>query len=242
MQYSKIYASKAQKAIDSGLVDLKSFIEELRLGGAKDASIERMLLDDLENEGPIFGKFFRSLGVAGDSAITLAEKQAASVYESMVASDAMQKLREEADITSEEMLQNILDANPEELEQMDQATEDLDYTWICKLQKTCAVCLPLHGKTLSKKEWQEKGLVPGAVHNNCQCDWVLAELAASRKDLVDPLVRIKITEPETGTKKTIRGVTQISVDKAREAALKASQSEQGRRTLRLLGQVNNEED
>jgi hypothetical protein len=244
MQYSKLYATKAQKAIDTGLVDLKAFIEEMRQAGTSDKNIEEMLLDDLENDGPLFGKFFRSLGVAGEGAISNAEAQAASIAEAMTGAEELKALVEEANISSEEMLDRIVEATPEELEEMEINTEDLVYTWICTLQKTCDVCLPLHGQALTKAEWRERGLIPREVHSSlgwaspCQCNWVLTQLAESRADLIDPLVRIKITDPETGTKKTIRGVTQHDVDKARIAAEKAKESLVGRRTLRLLGQVN----
>ena len=74
-RYDKVYERRARRAVEQGAIDLQTFMEDLVASGVSPDRIEDMLLDDLENEGPVFGKFIRSLTGAATSTVNSAERQ-----------------------------------------------------------------------------------------------------------------------------------------------------------------------
>jgi hypothetical protein len=125
----------------------------------------------------------------------------------------------------------------------DAIADSLGWTWIATMTNTCHRCLPLHGKTLTKDEWDSMGYSTETIHDgwdsDCQCTLVPAKYTEMPDDLKLPLVRQKAKD-EYGKAikgKTIRGVTQQDIDKAVKSMKDAMESEEGRKTIRLLGQL-----
>lgn len=237
MNYAELYATRAQRAVDTGVVDLKAFIDEMMGAGAPVERIHELLNQDLNSGGPIFGKFFRSLELAGESVLSIAEAQGSAVVESLtIGGDGLEELKQLAGADRAQLEELARNGDPDAMEIIERSADDMEMTWICTLRKTCELCLPLHGKSLSKREWRERGLIPRAIHINCECDWMPTMWARDREDLNAPLVRNIEAGQEKGGKRTIRGVTSSDVDRAVEAVNKAKQSEEGMRVLKLLGE------
>jgi hypothetical protein len=232
--YAKIWSTLAKRAVRQGGVNAEAFMELAAASGMSAEEVERRLIEDLSSDGPIFGQFFRQLGTAATGAVLAAESQGSLV--AMV--DADEELQRLLDIES---LDDVIDAaDPEALEQIEQAIASrAELTWVATLTNTCYRCLPLHGQTRTLEEWRELGFSPETIHEGwasaCNCQLVPTDDAGPREDLIAPLVRLKV-EGEKGVKRTARAVAQVDMEKAIQAARKASESEQGRRTLRLLGQ------
>jgi len=237
MRYSQLYAIKAQKAVETGLIDINALIEEMLDEGVPEMRINAMLVDDLETEGPIFGKFFRSLGLAGESSISIAESQAANIGEALTVDEEIARFAEETRIATMTLEELAAEGDPEAMHEIENLTDQEELTWVCTLRNTCEQCLPLHGKTLKRSEWRELGFRPRSMHPRCECDWVAAVVAEGREDLVAPLTRQIAPGQEKGGRKTIRAITGDDVARAMDAAKKASESPTGRKILRLLGQA-----
>lgn len=234
MRYNRLFALKAQKAIETGLLDVESFVSELIEEGVPPEEIERLLLDDLDMDGPIFGKLFRSLGMAGDMAISSAELQGSAAGEALTLDEELRLWATAAETGQRPIMELLDEGDPDALQAIENVTELEAVTWVCTLRNTCAKCLPLHGKTLTKREWRMRGLVPRTIHYGCQCDWVTASVAANRIELVDPLIRTKVP----GSKRTVRTIATADIDRARAEAARISQTEEGRKTLARLGSAN----
>ena len=242
--YAQIYETLATRAARQGAIDFETLVEQLQAQGVDPDRIQQLLIDDLERDGPIFGKFLRSLIGAGESSVMAAERAggfAATARMRAADDEALALLLERAEFGLA-----IDEADPDALEEIEAVAADrIVETWIATLQKTCHLCLPLHGRSMTHAEWLSLGLHPDTIHQNegwassCQCNLVPSDEAGSRKELLNPLVRKKIESP-TGlkpSKRTARQVMQADLDRARESVAKAIETEEGRRTLRLLGKV-----
>lgn len=231
-RYDEVYARLADRAVRQGVVDFESFVEQMASQGVPIDRIEDLLLQDLENNGPIFGKFVRSLVGASESAVMAAERQGD------IAGTALAK-----QFLDRQRLGLALDAaDPEALEAIEAELADrIPYTWVATLEKTCHRCLPLHGKTQLMGEWLAQGLHPDSIHqgwtSSCHCSLVPADEAGKHKDLINPLVRTKVIDAK-GVKRTQRAVTQLDVEKAQRAVAEALASDIGRAVLRQMGAVN----
>ena len=235
MRYDRQYYALARKAAAQGAVDIQAFIDMAVNNGVSRERIHALIIEDIENNGPIFGKFLRSLAGAAESSVVSAKFQgetAARAYSQGLINLA--DMDEATDI-----------ADPEALQSIEDETADLvAVTWIATSSNVCHLCLPLHGVTKTIAEWKELNLVPGQVHYNegwlkstCKCIWVTPDQYDARRDMA-PLRRVKDRTATglKGDKRTIRGITSQDLTDSLAARDQAMQSERGRRQLRLLGQ------
>lgn len=234
-RYDRTFAALANRAIAQGVTDMETFLTQMADTGVSPDRVEQLLLDDLEGDGPIFGKFMRSMIGAAEQG-TLAAARSGEIAGTV---DATSELRRLTSIT--DLDDAIEQADPEALEAIEEDVGRTEWTWICALKNTCHRCLPLHGVTRTMDEWKALGLLPETIHSGwnsaCHCTLVPAD-EFKRGDVVAPLTRKKIKSP-TGQKpnrKTARAVAQKDLDKSLSARNKAMESPEGRRTLRLLGQ------
>jgi len=244
-RYDETYEMLAARAIAQTEINIETMIRRMTRNGMSVAAIEANLLRDLAENGPIFGSFFRSMSGAAQSAVSVAFRQGA-VAGDVLGDESIVAALERGDLRGAFDLASVLeDANPEALEAVEVEAADIDYTWIAASGNVCPLCLPLHGKTLMKSEWEELGYIPGEVHpgdwkSSCQCTWIPAGEAALHSDIVAPLRREKVKSSAQTTvrtyKRTARAVTQGDVEKSLAARDKAMQTPQGRRILRQLGQ------
>jgi len=232
--YGAIYAAAARRAVREGVTDAEAFIERAAATGMPLDVIERKMLEDLTTGGPIFGKFVRSLeGAAGSAAlaaVSQGEAAALAYAEELISLAEMDDILESADAEELDALGKQLDP-----------AESL--IWVATLKNTCHRCLPLHGKIASRQWWEEQGLSPESIHDGwaspCYCNLIpVGELDAMEETA--PLVRERVESATglRGSKRTQRAVAQRDIERARAAVEKAMDSEEGRRTLRLMGQVN----
>lgn len=253
--YRRTFATLAERAVAQGGVDARAFMTRMVETGVSQERLMQLLAEDLESNGPIFGKFLRSITGAAQATITTAANQGQRIGELVAQgfrgddTEALDRLNALAEGDGESVLERALDsADPDLAEEIETATADLlEYTWVCTLIKTCHRCLPLHGKTRTLAEWQELGLTPETIHDgwdsSCQCQLVpQKELGTdAREALRSPLVRIreKLETPSglPGYKKTSRAVSQKDLDRALSARNEALETPEGRRTLRILGSV-----
>lgn len=249
-RYDLMWQTLVDRAIAQSVTDLDTFLNMAYNAGFSAEVIERKLLDDLQNEGPIFGKFLRSLTGASESAISAAFNSGVMAGD-LVSNNEMLRLIEAGGYSAEEMGLAIENADAEAMDAMIAEAEKNDYrTWIATLERTCDRCLPLHGHTETMEYWKSKGYLPELMHDgwksDCKCRLVPSQQfdseAKRRVDYVKPLVRTKLTTT-TGlktSKKTQRTVMQADLERALAARDKALQSEIGRRTLRQMGQMGDE--
>ena len=246
MRYDRVYERLATRAVDQTSIDLDTLVGQLTDAGLGADEIETRLLDDLETSGPVFGKFFRSLGAAAESATSTAFRQGQRV------GSALEYDMDLVSILKRNDLDLIDDGDPEALAAVEASVRVMSEIWICTLKKTCDRCLPLHGKVLTSQEWDARGLIPDIMHegwdSDCLCLRMPEEEAldehGGRDDLKAPLVRLP-QRSETGLKlsrRTARSVAQNDIDRAMAAVDKARDSLEGRRTLRLLGQVSKDDE
>jgi hypothetical protein len=235
-RYDRVYARLAKRAVKQGAIDLETFIEQMLDAGTSLIRTEQLLLEDLENNGPIFGKFIRSLSGAAESSISAAGNQGELAGHAITDKE----LRRQLTIAdSGEYFRAVHDeADPDVLQAIeDELADDVKLTWIATFANTCHLCLPLHGTAMTLREWMDRGLHPDTIHSqqgwvsSCYCRLEPQEFA-EREDLKAPLARTK-----QGNKRTMRAVAQKDIDKAIAARDKAMESIEGRRTLRALGTV-----
>lgn len=238
--YEKVWAALANRAVLQGNINAQSFVEMAQASGMSDEAILQFLSEDLVNNGPIFGPFMRSLEGAAKSSTMAAIRQGETIG-TLANDEDLQRLTGLAD--SQDALNAALEsADPALAEALEKAVEDdLEETSIAELRNTCHVCLPLHGKTLTRREWAERGLLPEMRHagwtSSCKCRLVPKRFADD-DELVAPLVRERATSP-TGlkpSKKTTRVISESSLERAQREVERSMQTPEGRRTLRLLGQ------
>lgn len=242
MRYDAIYDAMAERAVDSAAVDIKAFMKKMMASGVSVDRVEQLMLEDLETGGPLFGKFFRSLGSAATSSVKAAYSQGVS------ASTLIEIDKEIADAVAEFDLEDRLEeGDPEAFEQIEEMGGKIPHQWIAELRHTCYKCLPLHGKVTTLDDWRDKGLHPDTIHDGwnepCHCqllplDWMRDEdkgIYGSVRKEVGPLVRNKDIEGVRGGKKTVRGITDADIARAQEAVAKAMQSDEGQKILAILG-------
>lgn len=240
MNYARLYASRAQRLVEVGSVNLESFVRELIDDGVPLERINQLLIEDLETNGRIFGQFFRDLGAAGETAISVAEAQGSTVAEAIALDDRIAAFSREARQGGRTVDAALADGDPDALEAVENAADEQRLRWIATLRRTCPICLSLHGKDLTRREWREFGYRPRMVHPHCECDWEPTEIAASYSSLTAPLRREIEAGQSRGGRRTKRAVTQQDVDGAIAAREKALQTPEGRRILRQLGQSGEE--
>lgn len=237
MNYAELYAIRAQQAVDTGIVRFNAIVEQLLADGVPVERINEMLLADLDDGGPIFGKLFRDLRAAGETAISTAEAQGSTAAELLSLDKEIADFAKRARLGGRSLDNAAIEGDPEALEAIEDLGDNQRLRWVAALRNTCAVCLSLHGKELSRREWRDLGYRPRTVHPHCECDWVPVEIAAHYQDIVAPLKRqIKPGQPK-GARRTIRAISQQDVDDAIAAREKALQTKEGRKILRELGRV-----
>jgi len=238
-RYDQIYQELAKRAADQAQIDLRT---ALTMAGNRRASIdaiERLLIQDLETDGPIFGKFIRSLSGAASSAVTAAANQGATIA-SLKMDREVQRLLSLKDT----QIQDAIDAaDPETLDEMEKMAEDrMPMVWVATLVNTCHRCLPLHGKEATKAEWAARNLDPETIHDgwssNCKCLLVYWTPGMTGKNLtITPLVRKRVTDEDGRRigKKTKRSILQEDIDKAQRKVEEALRTEAGRKILKAMG-------
>lgn len=239
-RYDDIYAILAERAIGQGALDFKTFLRTSAARGISADRIEEMLEHDLDTGGPIFGKFLRSLTGAASNAVSTASYQAMLAASLDIDGDA-----ELERLTGLSKMDDVIEeAGPEDMEAVGGLANETPMIWIATMVNTCHLCLPLHGKTMSKAGWEELGLSPISIHANegwdsaCKCKLIVSESTRDRGELIAPLLRQKLDlgDGRKGGKRTVRAVTQQDMDKSLDAMQKAMETKTGRRILRLLGQ------
>jgi hypothetical protein len=241
-RYDQVFATLARRAVEQGISDVRSLIEIMRSAGASDEAVLQTLLDDFDNDGPIFGRFSRSLKGAAGNAVMAAMRQGQMVSDAMENDKLRQILRERGYL--ERAIDALETGDPEAAEDViAQASADAYYMWVAELRNTCHLCLPLHGKAQTALEWQQAGLDPSTIHasagwsSECKCRLVLQDPADTKalRGQMAPLRRVPLAK---GEKKTVRRIDQQGIEGARAAVEAARQSPDGMRVLRKLGQAN----
>jgi hypothetical protein len=245
-RYDETWDTLVRRAVDQGAIDIRTMMERAhQMGMTEDALIER-LEADLADDGSIFGKFLRSITGASEAAVVAASRQGELVGH-LAEDRALARLSGLADV--DDVIDQALDgADPEAAAALEESVADAyEETWICAFNKTCPRCLPLHGVKLLHSEWVQRGLLPEVMHDgwtsSCHCRLVFSRFVDGREELRAPLVRTK-QKPLTSArgfraqKKTLRAVLQNDIDKAMKARDDAMGSIEGRRTLRIAGQLN----
>ena len=228
-RYDQVWEDLVQGAVEQFDVSLRRLIRNARTLGMTEDAIEASLIDDINNEGPVFGPMLRSLSGAAVNTVLVAERQG----------EVMGRLR---------VLQNIAeidgvvdDADPELMDLLEKnELDDEILQWVAALRNTCHRCLPLHGKRLARREWRERGLDPSTIHEGwnsaCHCSLVPADVT-DRNETLAPILRTA----QKGQKRTARNLTQRDVEKALTKRDELLSSQEGRRMMRLLGTANQEE-
>lgn len=244
-RYDRIYESVAERAIAQGVVDIESFFSLLINAGVPEGRILELMIDDAETNGPVFGKFLRGIKAAAGSAAMAAVRQGEMVGY-VERNERLSRLVRVAG--DEQSLVDAIDnADPEAAEVIEAYADEESFTWVAELINTCHRCLPLHGTTLTMREWRERGLLPDTIHSgwdsDCHCRLVPKRLAEGREDLVAPLKRVKLKDQPgvKGSRTTARQVSQADLDSAIAARDKAMDDPRGRKTLRLLGQAGDQD-
>lgn len=244
-RYDEVWDTLIRRAVDQGAIDIRTMMERAFQMGMSEPAVMERLDADLADDGSIFGKFLRSVSGAGEASVVAASRQGELVGH-LAEDAALKRLSGLANV--DDIIDDVLDsADPEAAALLEDAVEEeLEETWVCRLVNTCHRCLPLHGVTLPHSEWRSRGLLPEVMHDgwtsSCDCRLVPSSQAEGRKDLIAPLVRTK-QKPLTSVrgfraeKKTVRAVMQRDIDRAMKARDDAMVSLEGRRTLRIAGQL-----
>lgn len=239
MGYDRIFAILAKRAVAHGIADAAAFVELQAASGVSAEEIGRALEDDLANNGPIFGKFIRSLSDAAVSSVRSAEA-AGAVVGGMDEADLDEALRL-AGLDDEDFL--IDEADPDVLDDFGDKAANQPLMWVSMLEKTCYRCLPLHGTIRTRGEWQAVGLHPTVMHDgwnsSCKCRLVPAD-DVDRDTVMAPLSRVKAVGKDGRAirGRTARQVAQIDPGKSINAVQEAQRTPEGRAILRRLGAAN----
>jgi len=244
-RYDKTLSRRVARALELADGDLREAFDRAEdLGITRDA-FERLLLEDLMDDGPIFGKLKSNLMGAAEQSILAAQEQG------LIVGEAIQSAAFDFEEMTEEQIDRMLAGeDPAAMMDVESRMDDVDYTWVAMLVNSCPYCVALHGTTMSKAEWKDSGHHPETIHNlrginaPCWCQFVLAE-AAKKDDLstAEPLRRVSV-ESRKGTKgnrRTIRKVAQRDPDKALAAVEEALKTDAGRASLRAMGNAAPEE-
>lgn len=234
--YDQAFVIRARRAIDHGLADARAFVSLAKASGLSLDRTAELLQEDLENEGPIFGKFMRSLRGAAAASVETAARQG----------EVLGYLNRNREFNQDEIDYIIDGADPDDLAEAAGNADDEEVVYVAMLVNTCERCLPYHGTVMTRREWAERGIEPGpggTMHegwdSECKCRFMPVE-DLDRPELMAPLKRVpkKDSEGRKISGRTVRDVSQIDVDKALAAVEKAKESEAGRRALRWMGKAN----
>jgi hypothetical protein len=237
----------ANRALKLASIDLETFVASSLENKMSEAALQKNLINDLETEGPIFGKFLRNLTGAAPAATQSAHRAGIRAGEIADAADS----DPEGEIARLVKLNNtdigeIIDSgDPDALDElMKMAAPVIDLMWVAELVNTCELCLPLHGVVRTAEEWAEKGLDPETIHpaewnRDCQCR-LIDVTKRDRKADMEPLVRIpqKTAGGKSVSRRTVRSIAQKDLDKSLVALEKAKQTVAGRRAIREMGKAN----
>lgn len=247
--YSAIWARLAERALAQATINIQSFMQMAVDAGMTEEALMERLEDDLDNDGPLFGSFMRSITGAAVKSVGEATRQG-ELIGALRHDPYFDRVLEmvENDMPGS-VVEAIDSADPDLAASIEAAVEeDLDFVSVANFKNTCHECLPLHGQRLTMREWKARGLWPTQRHDgwksDCQCRMLPPHISGGGDSLRAPLRRVPMQSAtgKKGLKKTVRAVTQRDIEKAIEARNEAMQSERGRRTLRLLGQAKASED
>lgn len=243
--YRDAFTIRAQRAVAHGIADARAYRQLAEASGLSLDQVAERLLADLEEEGPIFGKFMRSLRGAAVQSVELAERTG-EVLGGLSRDEALRESLSLAD------LEDVIDdADPGELADVADLAAQEEVMYVAMLENTCDRCLPWHGTVMSRAEFAERGIEPGPGGNmhpgdwnsECKCRFVPVK-DIERKEALAPLKRIP-KKDEQGRKisgRTVRDVSQIDVDKALKAVEKSRETPEGRRALRWMGKTKADEE
>ena len=244
VDYSLAFVLRAQRAIEHGISDARTFQQLALASGVSIERVAEMLQEDLDNEGPIFGKFMRSLRGAAVASVGAAERTGEIIGHIDIDAMGLEEALSLADV------EDIIDhADPDELGELERAADAQGVMWVCMLVGTCPNCLPIHGTVMTRGRFKADGLVPGpggTMHRGwsteCKCRWV-PTTEIDRADAMSPLKRIpkKDAQGRKISGRTTRAVAQKDVDKSVAAVAKSQETIEGRRALRVMGQANKEQ-
>ena len=247
MKYNKRYESLARRALKLASIDLETFVDNAIENKMSEAALQKNLINDLMNEGPIFGKFLRNLTGASQAAALSAHRAGIRAGEIADAADSdpdgeIARLLNLADTDIGEIIDS---GDPDALDDlMQMAAPVVDLMWVAELVNTCELCLPLHGVVRTAEEWADEGLDPETIHPaewNHPCHCRLVDVTSrDRKADMEPLVRIpqKTAGGKSVSRRTVRSIAQKDLDKSLAALEKAKQTVAGRRAIREMGKVN----
>lgn len=235
MRYDRLYDRLVRRALGQIQLDLESFFEAAIEQGMSLESAQAQLIDDLDNAGPIFGKFLRHVTGAAENTVMEAGRQGVFAGE-LKSSGALAEIE---GITQADIDAAIDAADPDRLGEIErEAAPRIVQAWIAELVNTCYKCLPLHGVEMLAEEWDARGLHPASMHDGwvsvCHCRRIDVRLVADRDELIAPLLRTNVTKVK-GARKTARAVAQQDIDKSLQTVARVRESQEGRRVLRLLG-------
>jgi hypothetical protein len=207
-----------------------------------------MLEEDLSTDGPVFGKFERSMTGAASGSVLAASRQGEMVGH-IPGSARLEKLTRDAGLEGD-LLAALDDADPDAASLLErEIMGEQKFMWVAELVNTCHRCMPLHGSIDTLNGWSSRGLHPDSIHagwdSACHCRLLEQSTAdETRTELMAPLKRNKLKTPTglKGQRKTERAITKQDINASQRARDAAMKTEEGRRTLRILGQANRDAD
>lgn len=237
--YREVFVGDARRLSTALSIDLEAWIERLLASGMDPEEVTNAILDDLLSErGRRFGPFFRQLSTAASDAVNTAASQGELLGEALEDAD-LRRLLARRQIDGPVLGKVIDDADPDAADAIESELADhIEETMIAALRNSCEFCVAAHGTTMTRAERRRRGLMPGVIHDRngisspCYCRLV-PKRVVDTKGLVDPLRRVS-TDKKSGLSK--RQITSDNFDKADAARAELSQSLEGRRALRKLGE------
>ncbi len=239
-RYDRTLARRVARALELVDGDLReAFAKATDLKMTPEA-LERFILTDMENDGPIFGRLTRNLMGGLEQGVMAAHGQGVVVGEAVGAG-----FIDLHGMTDEQIERVFAGNDPETMAAMEDAVADRAfYTWVAVLVNSCPYCVALHGTEMTKDEWRASGHDPETIHAEnsinakCYCRFVLADVA--RKDPLStaaPLRRESLATAQgiKGNRRTQRSIAQRDPEKSLIAAKKATETKSGRQMLKAMG-------
>ena len=129
MRYDEIFQTLVERAISQGGIDVETFMRRAIQSGMSEDVLMSLLEEDLLNDGPIFGKYVRSMVGAARSSVMAAERQGETISYLVSDPEVRELLR---DLDLEEVAESALaNADPELSEEVEAAVAgNVEYTWI----------------------------------------------------------------------------------------------------------------
>src|SRR3990167_7990761 len=78
-RYDRVYANLAERAVLQGGIDAEAFIRQALDAGISPARLVELIQDDMLEDGPVFGKFLRSIVGAVEASAMAAQGQGVTV-------------------------------------------------------------------------------------------------------------------------------------------------------------------